>query len=301
MNQKTDLKLLFSLIIVGVVWGTTYLGIRVAVETIPPWFVTSIRHGIAAFFLLGILLYGKQLTWIGWVNLKYQLIPSLSMIVLANGFTTIAEQTVPSGLTSIMSALSPVTIFIGSVLFGIQKPSWKGLIGTLLGFLGVVFIFRNGLEDLLEPNYKTGILFLSIAIICWSYGTIYSKKHTHKSNNIALNLFYQFLISSIIQLGLALIFSSDTDISLWSSRSIIALLYLTFFGSVLAFFCYHYALKRVTAIQVSILNYVNTIIALFLGWLLLDEVITSDFIIATLLIILGVFIINYKGQDTIQK
>ena len=301
MNQKTDLKLLFSLIIVGVVWGTTYLGIRVAVETIPPWFVTSIRHGIAAFFLLGILLYGKQLTWIGWVNLKYQLIPSLSMIVLANGFTTIAEQTVPSGLTSIMSALSPVTIFIGSVLFGIQKPSWKGLIGTLLGFLGVVFIFRNGLEDLLDPNYKTGILFLSIAIICWSYGTIYSKKHTHKSNNIALNLFYQFLISSIIQLGLALIFSSDTDISLWSSRSIIALLYLTFFGSVLAFFCYHYALKRVTAIQVSILNYVNTIIALFLGWLLLDEVITIDLIIATLLIILGVFIINYKGQDTIQK
>jgi drug/metabolite transporter (DMT)-like permease len=200
-----------------------------------------------------------------------------------------------------MSALSPVTIFIGSVLFGIQKPSWKGLIGTLLGFLGVIFIFRNGLEDLLDPNYKTGILFLSIAIICWSYGTIYSKKHTHKSNNIALNLFYQFSISSIIQLGLAIIFSSDTDVGSWSSRSIFALLYLAFFGSVLAFFCYHYALKRVTAIQVSILNYVNTIIALFLGWLLLDEVITIDLIIATLLIILGVFIINYKRQGTIQE
>jgi drug/metabolite transporter (DMT)-like permease len=187
------------------------------------------------------------------------------------------------------------------VLFGIQKPSWKGLIGTLLGFLGVIFIFRNGLEDLLDPNYKTGILFLSIAIICWSYGTIYSKKHTHKSNNIALNLFYQFSISSIIQLGLAIIFSSDTDVGSWSSRSIFALLYLAFFGSVLAFFCYHYALKRVTAIQVSILNYVNTIIALFLGWLLLDEVITIDLIIATLLIILGVFIINYKRQGTIQE
>jgi drug/metabolite transporter (DMT)-like permease len=78
-------------------------------------------------------------------------------------------------------------------------------------------------------------------------------------------------------------------------------LYLAFFGSVLAFFCYHYALKRVTAIQVSILNYVNTIIALFLGWLLLDEVITIDLIIATLLIILGVFIINYKRQGTIQE
>ena len=75
-----------------------------------------------------------------------------------------------------------------------------------------------------------------------------------------------------------------------------ATLYLAIFGSVLSFFCYHYALKRVTALQISILNYINTIIAVFLGWLLLDEVITSDFIIATALIILGVFIINYKKK-----
>jgi len=301
INKKPDFKLIISLIIVGIVWGTTYLGIRVAVETIPPWFITSIRQGIAALIVLGILLYRKQLSWIGWDNLKYQLIPSLLMIVLANGFTTIAEQTVPSGLTSIMSALSPVIIFIGSILFGIQKPSWKGLIGVLLGFLGVVFIFRNGLGAILDPNYKTGILFLSIAILSWSAGTVYSKKHTHKSNNIALNLFYQFSISSVIQFVLAFIFSSNTDVSSWSSRSILALLYLAVFGSVLAFFSYHYALKRVTAIQVSILNYVNTIIAVFLGWLLLDEVITTDFIIATALIILGVFIINYKRKEIIQK
>jgi drug/metabolite transporter (DMT)-like permease len=295
-NQKPDLKLIFSLVIVGIVWGTTYLGIRVAVESIPPWFITSIRQGIAALIVLGILIYKKQLSWIGWNNLKFQLIPSLLMIVIANGFTTIAEQSLPSGLTSIMSALSPVIIFIGGILFGIEKPNLKGLIGVLLGFLGVVFIFRNGLEDILDPNYKTGMLFLSIAIMSWSAGTVYSKKHTHKSNNIALNLFYQFSISSLIQFVLAFIFSSNTDVNTWSLRSISAVVYLAVFGSVLAFFCYHYALKKVTAVQVSILNYVNTIIAVFLGWLLLDEVITFDFIIATALIILGVFIINYKKK-----
>ena len=295
-NQKPDLKLIFSLVIVGIVWGTTYLGIRVAVESIPPWFITSIRQGIAALIVLGILIYKKQLSWIGWNNLKFQLIPSLLMIVIANGFTTIAEQSLPSGLTSIMSALSPVIIFIGGILFGIEKPNLKGLIGVLLGFLGVVFIFRNGLEDILDPNYKTGILFLSIAIMSWSAGTVYSKKHTHKSNNIALNLFYQFSISSLIQFVLAFIFSSNTDLNTWSLRSISAVVYLAVFGSVLAFFCYYYALKRVSAVQVSILNYVNTIIAVFLGWLLLDEVITFDFIIATALIILGVFIINYKKK-----
>lgn len=295
-NQKPDLKLIFSLVIVGIVWGTTYLGIRVAVESIPPWFITSIRQGIAALIVLGILIYKKQLSWIGWNNLKFQLIPSLLMIVIANGFTTIAEQSLPSGLTSIMSALSPVIIFIGGILFGIEKPNLKGLIGVLLGFLGVVFIFRNGLEDILDPNYKTGMLFLSIAIMSWSTGTVYSKKHTHKSNNIALNLFYQFSISSLIQFVLAFIFSSNSDVNTWSLRSISAVVYLAVFGSVLAFFCYHYALKKVSAVQVSILNYVNTIIAVFLGWLVLDEVITFDFIIATALIILGVFIINYKKK-----
>ena len=294
MNQKTDLRLLFCLIVVSVVWGTTYLGIRVAVETIPPWYVTSIRQGIAALIILVVLLFKKELSWIGWNNFKYQFIPAILMIVIANGFTTIAEQSLPSGLTSIMSALSPVVIFIGSILFGIQKPSWQGFIGIILGFLGVVFIFRDGLGDLLDPNYKTGMVFISIAILSWSAGTVFTKKHTHKSNTIALNLFYQFSISAIIQLVLALLFSPNVDVSLWSSRSVFATLYLAVFGSVLAFFCYHYALKRVTALQVSILNYINTIIAVFLGWLLLDEIITADFIVATILIILGVFIINYK-------
>lgn len=294
MNGKPDLKLLFCLFVVAVVWGTTYLGIRIAVETMQPWYITSLRQGLAAVIVLGILGYKKQLAWIGWENFKLQFIPAVLMIVMANGFTTIAEQSVPSGLTSILSALSPLVVFMGSIVAGQQKASLKGFVGVLLGFLGVVFIFRDGLGDILDPNYKTGILFLSIAILSWSIGTVYTKMHTHKSKNIALNLFYQFSIAAIIQYILALVINPDVDFSAWSGRSIAATLYLSVFGSVAAFFCYHYALKRVTAIQVSVLNYINTVIAVFLGWLLLDEVITFDFIIATLLIILGVFITNYK-------
>ena len=297
MKEKTDFKLLVCLIVVAVVWGTTYLGIRVAVETIPPWFVTSIRQGLAAIIVLGILLFKKELVWIGWKNFYSQLIPALLMLVLANGFTTIAEQTLPSGLTSIMSALSPVIIFLGSILFGLQKPSLKGFFGVILGFSGVVFIFRDGLGAILDPNYKIGIFFLSIGILGWASGNIYTKKHAHKTNNIALNLFYQFTIASLIQLILAFVFSPNSNANSWSLRSIFAVIYLAIFGSVITFFCYHYALKRVTVVQISILNYFNTIIAVFLGWLLLDEIITSDFIIATLLIISGVFIINYKKRE----
>jgi drug/metabolite transporter (DMT)-like permease len=296
MNSKYDFKLLFCLLMVAVVWGTTYLGIRVAVETIPAWYITTVRQGLASVIILIFLLYKKQLAWIGKENFKLQFIPAVLMIVIANGFTTIAEKTVPSGLTSILSALSPLVIFIGSTIVGLQKPTLKGFIGVFIGFLGVVFIFRDGLGDILDPNYKIGILFLSIAILSWSIGTIYTKLHVHKSNNIALNLFYQFSIATVIQFVLALIFNPNVDSTTWSLRSIIATLYLAVFGSVIAFFCYHYAIKRVTAIQVSVLNYINTIIAVFLGWLLLDEVIKLDFIIATILIILGVFITNYKRK-----
>lgn len=294
MKPQLDYKLLTCLLTVAIVWGTTYLGIRIAVTTIPPWFVTSIRQGIASLILLIILIYKKELIWIGWSHLKRQFIPSVLMIVIANGFTTVAEQTIPSGLTSILSALSPLIIFIGSVFLGYQKASIKGLIGITLGFSGILFIFRHGLGDILNPNYKQGILFMAIAILGWASGVIYSKKHAYKSTNIKLEIFYQFLISTIIQTALAFNFSNTINIHLWSLKSLIAVIYLAIFGSVIAFLCYHYALKKVSATQIALLAYFNTIIAIFLGWLFLDEIITIDFIIATSLIIAGVFITNHK-------
>lgn len=300
INQKKDYKLFFSLAIVAIVWGTTYLGIRVAVESIPPWYVTSIRQGIASVILLFVLLYKRELSWIGFENFKLQFLLSLLMIVVANGFTTIAEQTLPSGLTSILSALSPLVVYTASSVVGLQKFTIKGLIGVLLGFGGVVFIFKDGLGAILNPNYKTGVLFLSVAIISWALGTVYTKFHSTKINNISLNLFYQFSIAAVIQFVLAQIFNPDVIVENWNLRSFSAVVYLAIFGSVVAFFCYHYAIKRVSAIEVSILNYINTIIAVFLGWLLLDEVITFDFIIATFLIVLGVFITNYKKNKRLE-
>lgn len=297
MKQNLDYKLIIALSAVGIVWGTTFLGIKVAVETIPPWFVTSIRQGLAGLVMMTILLFKKELKWIGWENLKRQLVPSILMIVIANGFTTIAEQNIPSGLASVINALTPILIFLGSIMFGLQKMSVRGFVGVIIGFSGVVFIFKDGLGSFLDADYRTGVMFMGLAILAWAAGTIYTKTHVNKSNNITLNLFYQFTMASCIQLVLASVFSPNPDFNSWSSKSIFAALYLSVFGSVIAFFCYNYALKHVTAVQVSILSYINTIIAVFLGWLLLDEVITIDFVIATVLIILGVFIVNYKKKE----
>lgn len=285
---------------VAIVWGTTYLGIRVAVQTIPPWFVTAMRQTLASLILLVVLLRQKQLRWIGWADLRRQILLSTLMVIIANGMTTVAEQSIPSGLTSLLNALNPIIVFIGSVFIGLQKLTWKGLIGVVLGFIGVAFIFRDGVGDLLDPNYKSGIIFISIALLGWASGTIYTKKYTKQTSNIFLDLFYQFAFSAIIQLILAFIFSEKIAVDSWSIKSLAAVAYLGIFGSVIGYFCYTYSLKKVSATDVSILSYFNTIIAIFLGWLILDEVITYDLLIATVLIISGVFITNYKKREKVS-
>lgn len=300
MKSKIDLKLIFALIGVALIWGTTYLGIRVAVKSIPAWYVTAIRQSIASLIILLILIKQNELKWIGWLNLRRQLLLSILMVVIANGMTTVAEKTIPSGLTSLINATSPLLVFIGCVFLGIQKASLKGFIGVFIGFLGIVFIFRDGIGDLLDPDYRNGILSLVIAVSGWTIGTIYSKKHSGKPQYIFLNLFYQFIFSAVVQLGLALIFSGRADVSAWETESLFAAVYLAVFGSVLGYFCYHYALKKVSASEVSILTYFNTIIAIFLGWLILNETVNSDLIIATCLIIAGVFITNYKKKTPVK-
>lgn len=291
-----DYKLTFAVLTVAIVWGTTFLSIRVAVETIPAWFVAGIRQFLAAIIMFLILLYRKEFKWIGWEKLKYQLIFSSLMLIIANGMTTVAEEEVTSSLTSLISACSPILVFLGSLAFGLQKFHARAFIGIILSFSGIVFIFWDGIHDLKNPDYALGILFLFIAIAGWASGTIFTKKMNIQSGNIFLNLFYQFLFAGIVQIIFAFLFSENYNFENWSLKSISAMFYLAVFGSVSAFFAFHYALTKISPVQISILAYINTLISIFLSWLILNEEISVKFIIAAILIILGVFIINYNPQ-----
>lgn len=291
-----DYKLTFAVLTVAIVWGTTFLSIRVAVETIPAWFVAGIRQFLAAIIMLLVLLYRKEFKWIGWKNLKYQLIFSTLMLIIANGMTTVAEEEVTSSLTSLISACSPILVFVGSLALGLQKFHPRAFIGVIMSFSGIVFIFWDGIHDLKNPDYALGILFLFIAIAGWASGTIFTKKMNIQSGNIFLNLFYQFLFAGVVQIILAFLLSENYNFGNWSVKSISAMLYLSVFGSVAAFFAFHYALTKVSPVQISILAYINTLISIFLSWLILNEEISVKFIIAAVLIIVGVFIINYNPQ-----
>ncbi len=294
MKFSKDIRLIIAVLTVAIVWGTTFLGIKIGVETIPPWFVAGIRQFLAALILMAFLLFRKELKWIGRKNFIVQITLSSLMLIMANGLTTVAEAHVSSSLASLVSSMSPIMVLIGSLMFGLEKFSYRSLAGILLGFSGVVFIFWNGISDLANPNYLSGIFFLFLAICGWAGGTIYTKKIQYRNENLFLNLFYQFAFAGIVQLVFAFIFSENSDFSTWSARSILATLYLALFGSVASYFAFNFALKRLLPTQVSMLSYVNTVIAIFLGWLVLNEEITLKFILAAVLIISGIFMMNYK-------
>ena len=289
-----DPRLVLAIVTVAVFWGTTFLGIRVAVETIPPWFVAGIRQFLAGLILFFLLIFSKKLKWIGWINFRNQIILSTLMLIVANGMTTVAEKYLTSSLASLISATSPLLVFLLSILFSMQKFTIRGLIGVLLGFSGILLIFKNGLQDLLVPEYRIGVISMFVAISGWALGTIFTKKINHSPQNISLNLFYQFSFAGVAQIIFGFIAADNLSFSSWSLTSIAATVYLAIFGSVIAFFAFHYALKKISPTQISILSYVNTIIAIFLGWLVLNEEISATFIAATALIIIGVFITNYK-------
>ena len=302
MKFPKDPKLIIAILTVAIVWGTTFLGIRIAVETIPPWFVAGIRQLIAAGLLFIILLFSKQLRWIGWKNLRIQIIFSVLMLIVANGMTTVAEEHLSSSLASLISATSPLLVFLGSIFFGLQKFTYRSLLGILMGFSGILLIFKDGIQDLLNPDYRMGVIFIFIAICGWALGSILTKKMKLQHQNISLNLFYQFAFAGIAQIALAFMLSDKIEVNSRSFKSIAATVYLAVFGSVVAYFAFHFALKKISPTQVSLLSYVNTVIAIFLGWLILDEEISAAFITATALIICGVFITNYqKGMFRNRK
>ena len=291
-----DFKILLAIFIVAIVWGTTFFSMKIAVQTIPNWFVSGIRQFLAGFILFSYLLFSKKLKWIGWKNMFQQFFISALMLIVANGFTTFAETRITSSLASLVSSCSPILVFILSTIFIVKKINIRSLIGVLMGFSGIVFVFWDGIDDFFNADYRLGLILLFLGISGWAIGTVYSKRVLPAGANIVVNLFYQFSFAGVVQILFGFLFSSEIDIQKWSFHGILAIVYLAVFGSVIAFFCFNYLLQRLLPTQVAILSYVNTIIAIFLGWLFLDETISVKFLIAAALIISGVFITNYKSK-----
>jgi drug/metabolite transporter (DMT)-like permease len=296
MKALTSIKLSLAIFGVSFFWGTTYLAIRIAVQTIPPVYVVGLRHFMAGVLLLGYLIISKKLVLPTWNRLIGNIILATLMLILANGLTTYGEKTIPSGLTALLTTLSPLMVMTINMSTGKEKLSIKIILGVILGLLGMIFLFYNSLDKLLVPEYRTGIICILIAIACWSVGTVYSKSIKRENNHIFVDLCVQMLFAGTTVLLGGFIFKTPFEVQAWEYHDILAVFYLTLFGSIAGFISYLYALSILPSTTVSIFTYFNVVVALFLGWLILDEQITNRLIISTALILTGVIIANYKKK-----
>jgi drug/metabolite transporter (DMT)-like permease len=293
-------KLYLALFCVGFFWGTTFLGIRIGVETIPPFILAGIRNFISGAIIFCYLAYQKKLERVNPRQFLRAFILSILMIVLANGLTTYAEKYITSGLASIISTLTPFCVLLLNLTLGYEKLSVKTIIGIVLGMFGIFLIYQSSLSDLLIPEYRQGIFAILLAILAWSVGTILMKKGSENALGMLMNTCVQMLIAGVVLTTIQLYATPNLSTENWSTRSICAMIYLALFGSVVGYVAFTYLISQLPSTKVAVLSYVNVVVALFLGWLVLDEIITSRIIAATLLIISGVVIVNYKKQNKFQ-
>lgn len=287
-------KLYLALFCVAFFWGTTFLAIRIGVETIPPFILAGIRNLISGSIIFIYLLSQKKVEPINLHQLVRAFVLAVLMIVLANGLTTYSEKYISSGLASLISTLSPFFVLLLNLALGNEKLSFKTTIGILLGMFGIFLIYQNSLTDLLNPEYRIGVFALLLAVMSWSVGTIITKKGSTNSLSMLMNVSLQMIIAGVILTSIQFVVTPDFTTENWTLKSVSAMIYLALFGSVVGYVAYSYLISQMSSTKVSVLSYVNVVVALFLGWLILDELITTRIIIATSLIISGVIIVNYK-------
>lgn len=294
--MKGLLKAYLALGVVCIFWGTTYLFLRIGVEDIPPFLFSAMRQITAGGLMVLFFMWkGNKLP-----SKKEFFSFSISgtlMIVGGNGLVGWAEVYVSSGLAAIICSLVPVWIILFN-LIGSKAEKVNGLIvfGMSLGIVGLLMIFNDNLADFTNPAYTWGIVAIFVANAAWALGTVVTKRFKTTMNPVNASG-WQIFIGGL-GLGLVSLLTEDPSEANFTFDAVFALIYLIFFGSILAFGCYIYALSKLPAGLVAIYAYVNPIVAVLLGWLILGEKINAVIALACAIILLGIYLVNQGYKPT---
>jgi len=287
-----------SLAAVCIFWGTTYLGIRMALESFPPPLLVGIRYTISGSVLLIGAAFRKTHLPSG-RELLYTATYGVIIIGVGNGCLSFAELWIPSGLAALFITTSPFwMIGMEALIPGGERLHAPTLFGMFVGLLGTVLLVGpNAIQQGWGGPLLRGFLTLQFGCCGWALGSILQRRHSTKAHPV-VNGAVQQLATGIVFLIPGLL--SKTGPLHVSTRSMAAVLYLVTFGSVIGYSAYLYALDKLPVSVVSIYNYINPIVALILGWLFYREPIGFREIIAMLVIFAGVTIVKRLGRPQIN-
>jgi drug/metabolite transporter (DMT)-like permease len=292
-RRRTDsIQVALAFAAIYLVWGSTYLAIRYAVETIPPLVTAGIRHSIAGGILLAwAWVRGFRPTRANWIS---GIMVGALFFFVGHGSLHWAEQYVGSGLAALLVATEPMFILVLAWAMGQQKISRLSALGLGLGVLGVAVL--TGAELTVKGSSLVALLAVLLGSFAWSAGVVISPKVKLPSD--ALGRTALPTICGAVMLLAAAGLTGEFHSTHWASisvKSILGLAYLIVFGSIIAFTAYTWLLQRCPPALVATHTYANPVVAVFLGWLLASEPLTSRVVLASVAI-LGAIVLIRMGE-----
>ena len=295
---QPEWRIWLALWTVYIVWGSTYLGIRVVVETAPPLISAGARFSCAGLLVYAFLFlrHGREGVRLTLRQTAGASVVGACLVLGGNGMVSIAEQTVPSSFAALIYASIPLWIVLLRA-FARDRPPTATLIGVAVGYLGLAILLLPGGRP---GDVSVGwALVLCAGAFAWAIGSFYSRQ-LPLPDDAALAMAATTICGGAITLTVGLLVGegSDLDFGALSSRSLVAFVYLILIGSVVGFSAYVWLLKNAPISKVATYAYVNPVVALFLGWLILSEDIRLSSLIGAAIIVASVaFVVTRESAD----
>jgi drug/metabolite transporter (DMT)-like permease len=294
MRVSRTAKLWIALSVVYVIWGSTYLGIELVGETMPPTFGAGVRFTVAGSLMVGFIAWRKGL---GRLRITRAEFASAALVGLllpgANSLLFITEREVPIGLASLIIASIPLWVLLLRFATG-EKPDKLSTVGLLVGFVGIAILVKPG-----GGAGSLGYLLLTVlAAVLWAVGSFFSPRLQLPADPFVATAF-QMLIGGVVLLaiGLAVTSPHDLDPSTFSARSWLGLVYLILFGSILGYSAYVWLLANAPIGLVATYAYVNPVIAIALGVIVLDENVTLRIVAGAVLVLAAVALVIRREAE----
>jgi drug/metabolite transporter (DMT)-like permease len=290
--KSTPLKILFVYVLLCIIWGSTWLAIRASLESLTPFISLGSRFIFASVFIL-ILMKMKGISLqTDKESIRLYLLMGFFSFVIPFGLVYWAEQFVPSGLASVLFGVYPFFVAIFSFFRMPDEAIGKlKIIGMCLGFIGIVVIFSDSFTSDFS-NLFLGMIAVALSGMMQAWIAVSLKKFGKHLNSLSMN-FVPMLIAGITGLSVG-VFKEDLSIIKIDETAIISVLYLSFFGSVITFTSFYWLMKRINVVLLSLIAFVTPIIALILGWIFYNEILTTEHIIGSIMVLGGLLFANLE-------
>lgn len=289
--QRKTILVVLAFFAIYVIWGSTYLLNKIAVAEISPLYLGALRFiiaGILIFIIARILGHKLVITKAQLIN---TLIAGFLFLTYGNGVFVWSLKYIDSGFAALIASTQPLMVILLMWMIDGKKIKKMPMAGVLLGIIGIyLLVSQNAVVS--QEGSTIGIIMIFSTILVWSIASIFVSK-ANLPSNFFVNSGYQMILGGFLMLIFSLLIGEHWSSPItWSGSVQFSMVILIIFGSIVAFTSFNYLLKVVSTEKVATSAYVNPIIALFLGWYILDEIITIQSIIAAFVLILGVYFIN---------